>query len=62
MANIFDPIVWNKIKNLEFNIAFCETNLRYLYQWDSKNKRAIKINKKAIRKAKIKIYKIKHES
>ena len=40
------------MKNLEFNLSFCETNLRFLLGSEILNKKAISFNKKEIKRIK----------
>ena len=48
-----------KKQNLEFNLAFCETNLRWLLGAEELNKKAIAFNKKEIKRIKKELDKLK---
>ena len=50
-----ENIVRNRIKNLKFQIAFTETNIRYLLDCDKIDYDLIKAHKKNIEDAKSKI-------
>jgi hypothetical protein len=48
-----------KKQNLEFNLAFCETNLRVVLRIKELNKKAIAFNKKEIKRIKKELEKLK---